>query len=379
MLPLWIALRFLRSAKGQTFLIVIGIAIGVSVQIFVGTLLQSLQKNLVETTIGNSPHVTVVPVGDNIVFRDWEAYVEDIGTLEGVKHVSGAADFNALLNTPNNRTFPGLVRGLDLAVADGIYGIYENIYEGEAPDETNRVLVGRENQEEYGLDIDDELEVVLPNGTSETVVICGFFDLKVLSLNRLWVITTLDSAQRIFGFEGGVTVIEMQVDDVFEADAIAGKVRAKISREDVEVKNWKDENEQLLSALSAQNSSSYIIQFFVLASVMIAIASVLAITVMQKSRQIGILKAMGITDRRASLIFTFQGLLLGLGGGVTGVLLGLGLFFLFTTFSGAIPPYVDYWFIVASGFVAVASATFAALIPARKSARLDPIEVIRNG
>ena len=189
----------------------------------------------------------------------------------------------------------------------------------------------------------------------------------------------MDSAQRIFGFEGGVTVIEMQVDDVFEADAIAGKVRAKISGEDVEVKNWKDENEQLLSALSAQNSSSYMIQFFVLASVMIAIASVLAITVMQKSRQIGILKAMGITDGRASQIFMFQGLMLGLGGGIAGVLLGLGLFYLFTNFSGAIPPYVDYWFIVASGFVAVVSATFAALIPARRSARLDPIEVIRNG
>ena len=121
------------------------------------------------------------------------------------------------------------------------------------------------------------------------------------------------------------------------------------------------------------------IQVFVVASVVIAIASVLAISVMQKSRQLGILKAMGITNLNASLIFLFQGLILGAVGGTLGVLLGLGLFQLFMLSPSTITPYINWGFVIGSGLVAIVCAGLASLIPARRSARLDPIEVIRNG
>lgn len=127
------------------------------------------------------------------------------------------------------------------------------------------------------------------------------------------------------------------------------------------------------------------IQIFVLVSVVLGIASVLAITVLQKSRQIGILKAMGIQDRSASFIFLFQGLILGVWGAVLGILFGLGLIFAFTTFarnpdgSALIAIRYDIPFIVFSGSVAIISALFASMIPAIKSKKLSPIEVIRNG
>ena len=127
------------------------------------------------------------------------------------------------------------------------------------------------------------------------------------------------------------------------------------------------------------------IQVFVLIAVVLGIASVLAITVLQKSKQIGILKAMGIKDSTSSLIFLFQGLLLGVLGGILGVLLGLGLSFSFTRFAlnpdgtPVVPLYIDYGFIALSALIALASSTFAALIPARRSSKLNPIEVIRNG
>ena len=126
------------------------------------------------------------------------------------------------------------------------------------------------------------------------------------------------------------------------------------------------------------------IQVFVMISVLLGIASVLAITVVQKSKQIGILKAMGIKDKTASLIFLFQGLLLGIAGGILGVALGLGLAFVFTKFAvnsdgtPVVPLYIDYKFILLSALIAVGASTLAALIPARKSLKLNPIEVIRN-
>ena len=125
-------------------------------------------------------------------------------------------------------------------------------------------------------------------------------------------------------------------------------------------------------------------QLFVMVSVLLGIASVLAITVVQKSRQIGILKAMGIQDRAASQIFLLQGFMLGIAGAILGVLLGLGLAFAFTKFAvnpdgnPVVPLFIDPAFIAFSASFAIVVSTLAALIPARRSSNLSPIEVIRN-
>ena len=119
-------------------------------------------------------------------------------------------------------------------------------------------------------------------------------------------------------------------------------------------------------------------------SVVLGIASVLAITVMQKSKQIGILKAMGIKNSNSSLIFLFEGLVLGIFGAIAGVGLGLGLAKAFTTFAlnpdgtPVVALYIDIKFIALSGAIAVISCLFASLIPARKSSALNPIDIIRN-
>lgn len=175
----------------------------------------------------------------------------------------------------------------------------------------------------------------------------------------------------------------MQSTDVFKADTIAQEIQATLPT-GLTVDNWKDQNSALLSGLNGQSVSSYMIQVFVLISVLLGIASVLAITVVQKSKQIGILKAMGIRDNTASQIFIIEGLLLGLAGAVLGILLGLGLAFAFTRFAlnpdgtPVVPLFINPLFIALSAGVAVVVSTLAALIPARNTSKLDPIEVIRN-
>jgi lipoprotein-releasing system permease protein len=104
----------------------------------------------------------------------------------------------------------------------------------------------------------------------------------------------------------GVSQIEMQVNDVFVADEVAMAVENRLNDDTLKVTNWKEENAALLSGLSGQTASSLMIQVFVLISVVLGIASVLAISVVQKSRQIGILKAMGMHNPKASLVFLFQ-------------------------------------------------------------------------
>ena len=380
-----IAFRFLKSGKGQTILIAVGIAIGVSVQIFIGLLISGLQASLIDKTIGRSPQITITSQDDTKQIQDagslaakLEASKEDIG------NITEAADGSAFLSY-SDTTAPILLRGFDLQKSDGIYRFSEALYEGTLPLSDNEVMIGKDLAEKWGLSAGDTVSAALPAGKTADFVVSGFYDLKVSAVNSSWVITTLSASQQFFGYGQGITSVGMKVKDAFSADTVASALGKDLSDSSLKVTDWKSQNEQLLSGLNGQSISSYMIQVFVLISVVLGIASVLAITVMQKSRQVGILKAMGLTDRTSSLVFLFQGLYLGILGAVIGVLFGVGLCVMFVAFAKntdgtpVVPLTLNYSFIFFSAGIAVAASVLASLIPARKSSKLNPIEVIRNG
>jgi len=361
----------------------VGLAVGVAVQIFVGMLLQNLQAGLVDTVVGTSSHVTVLPGEDQVFISEWEAVVQEMERVEGVQTVSPTADSSALL-TVGEETRSILVRGFDFDAADRIYGIKGAIVEGELPGTNSEAILGLELTEDLGLAPGDRVTLVTADRDVFNFTVSGVFDLGSSALNERWVMMDRAASQGVFGMGDKVTSVESQVDDVFAADTIGAKVAKLPSTSGLTVVNWIDTNEDLFSALSSQSASSYMIQTFVLMSVIIGIASILSITVLQKSRQIGILKAMGIKDRASSLIFMSQGLFLGLGGAVMGMALGTVLFLGFlkgisSSGDSIISSDLNVAFILASGLIATLAALGASLLPAAKSRRLDPIEVIRNG
>jgi len=380
-----IAWRFLSSNKGQTFLITLGIAIGISVQIFIGSLIEGLQISLLDTTIGRSSHITIAAAEKNEPFDDYEAVLDQ---LKGdASKITPTLTGGAFIKT-DDKTNQILLRGFELASANEIYRFDEALLDGGSlpKAETNQVLMGKTLSEDYGISIGDTLEILSPAGTLTEVEVVGFFDLEVAAINASWVISGLDLARSVFAFdENQITAIEIQIDEPFDADLIAAEMKGTINRDDLAFDNWKAQNEALLSGLSGQSTSSLMIQVFVVISVVLGIASVLAISVLQKSRQIGILKAMGINDRTSSLVFLFQGFLLGILGGLLGILFGLGLLVVFSKFAlnpdgtPVVPIFINYSFMALSGLIAVVSSTFASIIPALKSRKLSPIEVIKNG
>ena len=380
-----IALRFLRSSKGQTFLIALGIAIGVSVQIFIGSLIEGLQVDLVDTTIGSQSQVTITSNSEEKRIADYEPIVESVANdFPEVTAAAPVAEGQALINYDDDN-YSILLRGLSFEEAEGIYGIEDRLVEGELPAEDNEILIGLDLQEETELAVRDEIEILTNVSEPETATVTGVFDLENANLNTTWVLATIPTAQTLFDYGDEITSIEMQVDDVFAADQTAASILETLDDDDLEVSNWKEENQALLSGLEGQSYSSWMIQVFVMISVLLGIASDLAITVVQKSRQIGILKAMGIRDGASSLIFLFQGMLLGIAGAILGVGLGLGLTWAFSEFAlnpdgtPIVPLFINPYFIALSAGFAIVVSTLASLIPARKSSRLDPIEVIRNG
>lgn len=386
-LPFKIAVRFLKSSKGQTLLIIIGIAIGVSVQIFIGSLIQGLQKSLVNKTIGNSSQITVLSNSDNKIIKDYKNIIDKV--VQGdkkVKNISPAFDSPAFIKTAA-KSASVLIRGFDLDKSDKIYNIKNSIVKGNMPDAKYEILIGTDLNKELNLSLGDKVKIFTSGGISKDVTISGIYDLKIANLNKTWIITDISTAQSIFDLGDVATSIEIQVSegDVFKADEIAANIGAKFNNEDIKIENWKDQNAQLLSGLNGQSVSSIMIQVFVMISVLLGIASVLAISVVQKSKQIGILKAMGIKDASASMVFLFQGFILGIGGAILGIALGFLLALAFVSFAKnpdgtpVVELYINTGFIILSGVIAVIAATFASLIPARRSSKLDPMEVIKNG
>lgn len=382
-LPFQIALRFLKSGKLQTLMIVVGIAVGVSVQVFIGSLITGLQRSLVDRTIGSSSQITIKAEDDGYlsdyasILSQIEANVPDVDALSATISTPGTLVLDA-------STQPTLLRGFDFETADAIYGFSDKLAEGRLPEADNEATVGILLLEELGASVGDTVDLQIPLVGTFEVTIVGTFDFNVQAINQSWALTTRSTVQTFLNVGDVVQAVEMQIADVFEAETVTLSIQTLLDDDALAYSNWIEQNAELLSGLQGQSISSLMIQIFVMVSVVLAIASVLAITVLQKSKQIGILKAMGIQDRDASLVFLFEGLILGVFGAIGGVLLGLGLSYAFTTFAlgpdgnPVVPLYIDFSFIALSAVIATLAATLAALIPARKSSRLSVIEVIRN-
>lgn len=378
-----IATQFLKNNKGQTILILLGITIGISVQIFIGSLIDGLQLSLVDKTIGSSSHITISPSGKENYFEDKDDVVSLIRSDERFTQVSTSLDAAGFL-LYEEETYSLLTRGFNFDDANGIYKFDERIVNGRLPSGESEVALGIGLVEELGLEIGDNLDFIIPELALEKVELVGVFDLRIASLNKSWMITELSTAQNLFQRDKEISSIETQIKEVFDADLIAEELESTLDSF-LKIDNWKAQNEELLSGLTGQSASSYMIQVFVLLAVLLGISSVLAISVVQKSRQLGILKAMGIKNKTASQIFLFQGLILGIIGGVLGTGLGIGLTYVFSVFvtnpdgTPLVPFYLDYGFVAFSVAIAIIAAMIAAFIPARKSSKLNPIEVIRNG
>lgn len=381
-----IAMRFLSSSKTQTLLIVMGIAIGVSVQVFIGSLIQGLQKDLVDTTIGSSAQITVSSSENNGV-EEWQDIISEIASLDlptDLTALSASADVPVFISS-GDRTLSVLLRGLQLPESHVIYKTDSRLIDGSLPEGDGEIIIGKGLKDELDVNLGEEITIFTPDRTVETLKVVGVFDLGVASLNKNWLISTIGTAQSVGKLGDTVTSIEMQVSEVFKADENASIISERLSGSALQVTDWKSQNEDLLSGLNGQSVSSIMIQVFVIIAVSLGIASVLAITVVQKSRQIGILKAMGLKDSTTSFVFLFQGLALGIVGAVVGIAFGILLIIMFSTFAVGtdgepiIRISLSYGFVMMSAFIAIGASTIAAVVPARRSSKLSPVEVIRNG
>ncbi len=371
-LAIKIAQRFLLSNKSQSFLIICAIAIGISVQLFIGLLIQGLQSDLIQSTIGDAAHISLSQ--EETFIQDNEV-IDYLKQSDGVIKVSPMLVENAFMSV-SEKEYSVLVNGINFN--QNISSLEKKLIEGKLPEKESEILVGLFYDDAQ---IGDEITLILYGNKSQSFTVVGKFDFGNSTVNEKTVYTTLRGLQDFSDKPDEISVIEMQVNEVFRSNDIASTLVVN----GYNVTTWQQANASLLSALNSQSLSSWIIQIFIIISVTLAISSVLIISVVQKSKQIGILKAMGLNNSNISKVFVTQGFILGAVGSVLGVLLGVGLIFCFTTFAvdeaGNAVINISYsWQFIAGSFsIGIIVATLASLLPARKSHKLSAMEVIGNG
>lgn len=377
------AYRFLRYSKIQTLVIILGIAVGVSVQIFIGLLSSGLENTILNKIIAYSSQVTVYSHKGGV--ENWQDKKNKILSGDSnVNYVAPAVDYQAFIELQDINQ-PIQMRGFIAEDVNSLYGMKYNIYEGKMYEDSGQVILGKDLKEKLGLHLGDNIYIVTMSGKKLVLNIVGFFDLGSSKINNAWVIADLNAVQQLIGFENKVTSMEIGVKDIYNADLEANIIKKLLSDENLSIQNWKEQNQFLASGIVGQKICTFIIQFFVLLAAVLSIISILSISVVQKYRQIGILKAMGIRDSSAGSIFFIEAFILGVLG------TALGLFFVWCYIKGfnryivnskglpLVDIVINYRFIEICCIIDIIASTFAAFFPAIKSFALNPVEVIKNG
>jgi lipoprotein-releasing system permease protein len=401
---LHIALRYLLARRKQAFISVIslistlGVAVGVMALVIALALMTGLQGELRDRLLGSTAHVYVWKTGG---IDDYQAEVSKLRAIDGVIGAGPAILGKALIITDRAQTFISL-KGIDPALEPDVTDIRATMQRGSvealvpaSDEEPPGILLGRELAEQLGVAVGDNVDLITPQGTlspmgmfprQRRARVAGIYALGLQEFDAAWGFVSLDFAKRLTG-AAAPELIQVRVTDAYAAPAIAEDIVRELGS-DYSADDWQDLNQSLFSALWMEKMAiSITIGLIVMVAALQIVAS-LILMVMEKSRDIAILKTMGTSARRISLIFMMQGLIIGVVGTAIGGACSLALCWVLDTYRLVRIPMEVYQvtyvpFIVQPGdFVivvvaAIAICFLATIYPSRQAARLDPVQALR--
>lgn len=390
-----IAWHFMVENPLQTLLISIAIAVGTAVIIFITTLMSGLQQNTIRKTLGSQPHIRLeatrlynrTPVQSQQVLLletmraqplqridNWQSLMADLDTISELVAISPVVSGPALVQK-GRATASVIVNGIDPQRYQNIVDLPGHMMRGSFQVDSEDVLVGSELARDLGLQVGDKLQLQAGDSRTALVRVRGIFTMGVQELDTRQLYVGLKQAQTLLNLSGGITALDLKIHDIFAAREWGGRLERLTG---LHVKNWMDNNSQLLNALRSQRMTTQMIRGFVGLAVGLGIASVLAVSVVQRTREVGILRAMGSTREQILRVFLAQGAMLGAMGAVFGVAGGYGLIHLFNNFGSRLfYVSVQAEVIITALLIAVGSGVLAAALPARRASRYDPAEAIR--
>jgi lipoprotein-releasing system permease protein len=404
---LFVALRYLLARRKQAFISLIslistiGVAVGVTALIVALALMTGLQQELRDRILGSAAHVYVWKTGGE-GFTDYEAEVRRLREVPGVSGAAPVILGKALVDSGRDRAFI-TIKGIDPALETSVTDIGRAMQSGSLdalrnrpPDAPDGIIIGRDLATQLGAYAGDSVRVLTPEGTlsplagviprTRLLQVVGIFSLGLLEFDSQYGFVTLAVAERLFD-RTTPEYIELRVADIYQAPAIADGIPSRLGAAYV-AQDWSDMNRSLFSALWLEKMAiSITIGLIVMVAALNIVAS-LVLLVMEKNRDIAILKTMGSPATSIRRIFMLQGLIIGLAGTTAGAAGGLGLSYVADRYKlirvpsdvyqiSYVPFTVQPLDVAIVLLAAVVICFVATVYPSRQAARLDPAQALR--
>jgi len=400
----WIAaVRFLREGRLQTAFIVGGISIGVGVIVFMSAMLAGLEANFIKRVLTSQPQIQLL-TRDQVArpLRDAAGEVEDAvvqrpsqrvisidqwpkirGQMQAMPEVTAVSPTitGSVLAVRGDASRAVTLTGIEPDSYFKIVKVPDYVVAGQARLTSDDVVIGTELAKNLGATVGDKLNLQATAGANRVLTITALVDFGNKGVNQRATFVALRTGQSLLGMIGGVTTIDLTVKDIYAAEVIAQRIQAGTA---VEADSWIATNAQFFTAVQAQIYTNTLIRIFVGLSVAFGIAAVLIVSVIQRSKEIGILRAMGTSRGRILRVFLVQGGLLGFVGSVFGSAMGaFALVYWHAVARQAdgtelFPLILERSLFVYTALVATATGLLAAMAPAVRAAKLDPVVAIRG-
>lgn len=395
-----VALGHIRSRRHHAFISLItvisilGVAIGVAALVTVIAVMTGFSTYMQDRILGTTSHILIQ--GSERGIKDANKILDVVLGKDDVAAASPFIAGQALIKIEGDITGVA-VRGIDPAregnVTDlpgkMVIGSIDRLDEGD-------IVIGIEMMRIHGLKPGDTLTLISSSETSSPFGmvprmrqfrIKGVFDTGMYQYDTGLILMTLKSAQSFFGMGDRVTGVEVKVGDIYQAGRIAASLRGELGP-GYRVRDWREMNRNLFSALKLEKMTMFVILVLIIIVAAFNIVGTLILTVMEKGKDIAILKAMGATRGAIGRIFMLEGLIIGLSGTFFGLLLGLALSWALANYHlvelpssvyyvTTIPVRVKFLDVAAISVSAVAVSFLATLYPSRRASSLDPVEVLR--
>ena len=392
-----LATRHLLAHPGQTLLLMAGVAVGVSVFIFMSALIGGLATLLTQRTVGSIPHIVLerpdrdpailpqpgsaqVVVQKDLSRREqiaiWQPAIPIIAQTAGVTAVSPQIRGSAFVER-GQAVAPVGVIGVMPGKLSAIADIEGAIVDGGAALAADGILIGSRLARDLGLRVGQVVRLSSDRGRARSFRIAGIFTLGVASADRQAVYMNFATARALFDLPTGISRIEIKVAPATDAPRVAAALRRAMA---LKATAWTEDNSQLFEGLDAQARTGTIIKAFALITIVVGIASAMLLSIVRRQAEIGIMRAMGASKRLVIAIFVLEGTLIGLVGALAGALLAwaalLPLPPVGEVRGGGLPIDRAQGDFLLAVLLTTLAAMLASILPARNAARIDPVEAI---
>ena len=379
-----------------TVFAITGVTLGVAALIVVLSVMNGMSNDLREKILGTNGHIMVSKFyGEEVTNVD--AVIDSI--RNNIKEVVGATPYiySKILIRHGNFTDGVIIRGVDTTTIDQVSNLRKKVALGNFDVSGNGIVLGNYLADGIRAHVGDTVEVAVPFGgiptpfgllpRSERFVVKGIFDVGMYEFNATLALVSLENAKRLLG-KSGVTGIELSIRDIYTAPEVSKKIVSLLGYP-YRVRNWIEMNKNLFAALKLEKFAMFIILALIIIVAAFNIASILIMIVLEKTREIGILRAMGATRRKIMRIFMIDGVIVGGFGTGLGLLIGYILCWALGKYKFISLP-ADVYFLdklpvkmqpldfVIVAVSAVVVSFLATIYPARRASKMDPVEAIRN-